>query len=242
MRRITLLLMLLAAAPAAHAADPAAPPGAPDDWLPAEAWVMERWLPYEESRFMEVFASDRGDLDTWLADDTRTLAQLARRRGIPVGTLAERLVAPRRGSVSPATYRVLVARAERTLTQGHLAQHMFFHNFHHWSVPDSAARAFGVAGKAEWSRLLRKGLSPLAIARRGGRTEARAGSVLLAALRRTTAQGVRQGAHTPRQARLYARIRRERLPHWLRDTRDGYGPGVTVSSARRSPSFTCRIK
>src|SRR3954451_3786480 len=124
-------------APAVKASfDSLAPPGAPAHWLPPEDWVYNHWLPYDEGRLYALLGVTRGDIWRQLRDDHHNLAELARAHGWPSPErLAAALVAPRAGEVSPATLRVLRARALRTITQGHLAQHLFFHSLHQFTIP-----------------------------------------------------------------------------------------------------------
>src|SRR5687768_14340962 len=69
------------AAPQTASLDSEAPPGAPPHWLPREQWVMQHWLPYDERRLHRLLSIDRGDIWRLLRDDTRSLAQLAERKG-----------------------------------------------------------------------------------------------------------------------------------------------------------------
>src|SRR5688500_20331880 len=86
---------LAAAAPAARAAeksvpvivpakpqtaslDSEAPPGAPPHWLPGEEWVMQHWIPYDETRLYGLLGVKRGDIWRALRDDTHSLAELVR--------------------------------------------------------------------------------------------------------------------------------------------------------------------
>src|SRR3954466_14167644 len=100
--------------------DSLAPKGAPAHWLPPEPWIYNHWLPYDEGRLYRVLHITRDDLWGQLRDDHRTLAELAARHGWrDPKALAAKLVGTR--DVGPATRAVLEARAERTITQGHLA-------------------------------------------------------------------------------------------------------------------------
>lgn len=128
------------------ARDSEAPPHASHRWFPCEGWVMFHWLPYDEARLYRLLGIDRSRLRSWLRDDRRhTIAQLARRRGIAPEELALRLVRPWRDEVSPGRFRLLRRRALRTLTQGHLAQHIFFHPLH--PACGGGRRAEGLRGR-----------------------------------------------------------------------------------------------
>jgi hypothetical protein len=157
----------LAAAPSdALATDSHAPRGARADWLPSAEWVMSSWLPYDESRLDALLHTDREELSHWL-DDRRSLADLARRRGgRDVDRLAGALVAPRRGHVSPATFRLLRRHARDTLTQPHLARHLLFHIFHTSALPAAAPKVFGMS-PARFRVLRNHGMSPQRIAAHG---------------------------------------------------------------------------
>lgn len=137
LRRLASLLVLLALGgpSVAGAADSLAPPGAPAHWLPNERWVKEHWLPYDEGRLYALLHITRSQLWHQLRDDTRNIAELGRARGWSASRLAVALVAPRASSVSAAQLAGLRARAVRTLTQGHMAQHLFFHSLHEFAVP-----------------------------------------------------------------------------------------------------------
>src|SRR5215207_5936004 len=106
-------------------------PAAAQAPLPAKQWVMQHWLPYDEQRLYALLGVDRGVIWRQLRDDTRNLAQLAEERGWEPRALARELVAPWRSELrDPARLALLERRALLTLTQGHMAQHMFFHSLH----------------------------------------------------------------------------------------------------------------
>jgi hypothetical protein len=228
---IGVLLVALAAAPAAHAQDSDAPPGALPHWLPNEAWVYQHWLPYDEGRLYRLLGASRGEIWRHLRNDAEhDLAQLARRRGRSPERLAAALVAPRAAEVSPVRLRVLRERALRTLTQGHLSQHILFHSLHQTAVPDRAAWIFGV-GRSEFLRLRRAELSPLQIGRLHGRSTVemhRRAEVVLRAMAR---RGVREQALTPGQARLLLDRQLRQVPRWLGQSRYN-GPPQTSRSAK----------
>jgi hypothetical protein len=211
-----MVLFLLAGAVPARAQDSEAPEDAAPYWLPNEPWVMEHWLPYDEGRLHGLLRTSRADLWRYLRNDRRTLTAFASRRGWQPKALARALVAPWRGRVSARRLELLRLRALRTLTQGHLAQHMLFHSLHQRTLPAAAARVFGVRGEAELGRLRRAQLSPLHIAAlnaRGGGAVERAAA---AALRATARRGVRAHAVTERQAALVLVRQLRYLPRWLR--------------------------
>ena len=127
---VTALLPPRVLGPAASRAhDSLAPLGASHNWLPEEEWVGRHWIPFDEQALKAELGLQRRDLHAYLYNDHHTLADLARARGLEPQALADRLVAPWQG-ITDAHRAVLRERTLRILTQGHLAQHMFFHVFH----------------------------------------------------------------------------------------------------------------
>lgn len=199
---LVLALLALAAgsvvADRAAAADSHAPRGARADWLPMDEWVMSGWLPYDEVRLEAELRSSRAELAGYL-DDRRSLWALARRRHVAPSAhaLAVRLVAPRR--VGAAQRRVLVRRAEDTLTQPHLARHVLFHLFHTSALAPAAPRVFGLP-RRRFLDLRDEGLSPVRIAARGGRSHDELMTALQAFFAERGQRAVRLGAVSPEQA------------------------------------------
>jgi hypothetical protein len=200
-RSIVLILLaaaLLALPVRALAADSHAPKGARGDWLPRDEWVMSSWLPYDEGRLYHLLGVDRATVDAWL-DDHRTLGALAQRHGVhSLRAFAARLVATRH--VTAAQRRVLRARALDTLTQAHLARHMFFHVFHTPAVAGGARGVFGVS-PATFRRLRNQGLSPVSIGAHGHRSAAHVVSALHGLFGARGRRAVRLGAMSSAQAR-----------------------------------------
>ena len=227
--------MQLPAKPQTVSLDSDAPPGSPPHWLPGEQWVMQHWLPYDERRLYSLLGVDRGAIWRMLRDDTRNLAQLAQDRGWEPGALARELVAPWRGKLrDPERLALLERRALRTLTQGHLAQHLFFHSLHQEAIPSHATKIFGVASRAEWSTLRRSELSPLQICRLNGLPRGHAQEQAAATLREYADQGVaRQSIPAVQAERLLSRQLRQ-LPRWLQQTR--YNGPPPVHTPRSSPA------
>src|SRR3954467_13870992 len=103
---LTLVMFALLAAPApaqtskpqTTSLDSEAPRGSPPHWLPNETWVMQHWLPYDETRLYAPLGVTRGDLWRWLRGDTRNVAGLAALHGWnDPSALAAALVEPWRG-------------------------------------------------------------------------------------------------------------------------------------------------
>jgi Tol biopolymer transport system component len=217
---ILVVLALLPAAAAAKSNDSLAPPDAPPHWLPPEAWVYNHWIPYDEGRLYALLHITREQLWQQLRDDHRNIAQLAARHGWrEPGRLADALVAPWRGHVSAARVAVLRGRAVRTITQGHLSQHLFFHSLHQFAIPSRAPQIFGLSDAAFRDVRRTLELSPLTIARLHGRSPARVEALSVAALRERARAGVAGHAITARQARMLLRRQITQLPRWLGQAR-----------------------
>src|SRR3954471_3682349 len=208
----------------------APPPNAPAHWLPPEAWVYNHWLPYDETRLYALLGITRVGLWEQLRDDHRTLAQLAARHGWPdPRRLAAALTAPEAASVGSARARVLRERALRTITQGHLAQHLFFHSLHQFGIASEAPAIFGVSD-IDFRRLRRAELSPLAIARLHDRSPGEVEARAIAVLRERARTGVRGRAIPKAQADRLLRRQLSQLPRWLDQARYN-GPPPTYRGA-----------
>ena len=113
---------------------------------------------------------------------------------------------------------VLRERAERTITQGHLAQHLFFHSLHQFAVPSEAPVIFGVTD-AEFRTLRREEQSPLDIGRANGRSPAEMQALSAGVLRERVRAGVRSGAMPAEQGKLLLGRQLAQLPRWLSQAR-----------------------
>jgi Tol biopolymer transport system component len=211
-------------------ADSDAPKNAPAHWLPPEAWVYNHWLPYDETRLYALLGITRVGLWEQLRDDHRTLAQLAARHGWPdARKLAAALTAPETAKADTARAKALRERALRTITQGHLAQHLFFHSLHQFGIASEAPAIFGVTD-VEFRRLRRAELSPLAIARLHGRSPGQVEALAIAVLRERAQTGVRGHAMPAAQADRLLRRQLSQLPRWLDQARYN-GPPTTYRGA-----------
>jgi hypothetical protein len=249
-------LLLIALAPAAGSHDSRAPRGVDyHPWLPWKRWVSKHWMPYDEARLRELLRVDTPTVYRWLKNDHRTLAELARRRGVAPGLLAKRLLATRREQVKPRVYAFLRRRTQRTLTQGHLAPHMYFHVFHGADLVYPPRRWVGV-GARRWRELrYERGWTAVQIARRHGRDPAALRSHAIEALRADAAQGVRRGATSREEAAVMLSRQMRVLDCWLKsphpkfdpyhpfgDPHGGHGPhgrGSDVGTRNPKPARRC---
>jgi Tol biopolymer transport system component len=219
------------AKPQTESLDSEAPPGAPPHWLPGEEWVMQHWLPYDEARLYRLLRMKRDTVWRWLRDDTRPLAGLARERGWDPADLARELVAPWRDEVTPGRLAQLERRALRTLTQGHLAQHVFFHSLHQNAVPDNAPAIFGTASREQFQLLRRSELSPLQICRLNGLSGDHAMREAERTLRATVQKAVTRQAMPASQGRRLLNRQLRQLPRWLNQTRYNGPPPIRTPRA-----------
>lgn len=236
MRRTLVVLIILSVVGPVSAAtghDSLAPPGAAHQWLPDEPWVMEHRIPFDHAVLERELGLRGRRLEAYLFNDHHTLAILALRRGIEVEALADRLVAPWHGRVAPDRVAMLRERTMRLLTQGHLAQHVFFHVFHRLGLRPVSRRLFGVSSARLDVLRRRRHLTPLQIARRNGGAPKH---VIVAKLRELVRarrdRGVSVKEAWPAQAdRLLAR-QRQTLPCWVRSLTPTGDPGNPYGKAR----------
>ena len=219
------------AAGSAGAHDSLAPPGAPHTWLPDEDWVTRHWIPFDERRLTARLGLRSRELEAYLYDDHRALADLAVARGLDVDQLRDELVAPWRATVDDARYELLRERTQRVLTQPHLAQHVFFHLFHGAALVDDPVMAYGLPAGTVW-QLRVDGLTPVEVARRGG---VRAGSLratLFHHLHADAEAGVRLGVAWPAETHRILARQAARLDCWMRSPRPGNDPTNPYGKAR----------
>jgi hypothetical protein len=124
--------------------------------------------------------------------------------------------------VGTARFGELRRRTVRVLTQGHLAQHVFFHYFH--GTVERSRRIFGVHPKV-YQRLRQRGLTPVEVGRRGGRSPAHVRREMEVLLRLIADRGVRRRAHSREQASYMLRRRMALLGCFLRRPLPKHDPG-----------------
>jgi hypothetical protein len=222
---------LMTLAPEAGGHDGLAPPGARHDWLPDEDWIARHWLPFDERSLTARLGIRSRELEAYLYDDHRSLADLAHARGLDVGALRDELVAPWRPIVDTTRYELLRDRTDRVLTQPHLAQHVFFHLFHGSAVAHKPQAAFGLP--AETVRQLRLGgLTPVEIAQRGGVSKEALRASMLHFLHLEHDEGILRNVAWPAESHRILLRQTARLDCWLDSPRAGDDPANPYGKAR----------
>ena len=152
------------------------------------------------------------ELEAYLYDDHHTLAGLGGARGVALDGLVDRLLArwgdvPQRG--------VLRERTVRVLTQGHLAQHLFFHVFHGLDLHPHSEHLFGMPADAY--RALREGGASYAdVAHEGGVPLSTLRAHVVSAVVSDRRDGVARGEAWPAEAARIGARTLARLGCWLR--------------------------
>jgi hypothetical protein len=196
-----------------RAHDSLAPAGASHNWLPEEEWVTRHWIPFDEQALKAALGLRRRDLHAYLYNDHRALADLARARGLGASALADQLVAPWQG-ISDAHRALLRERTLRILTQGHLAQHMFFHVFHGAAMHEFSFQLLGTDVQT-YRHHREEQLSYLEIAARGGISPESLTSGLLALFEVDRREGIERLEAWPTEShRIFSR-RSAWLSCWL---------------------------
>ena len=217
--------------PGAEAHDSLAPEGSPHTWLPQEDWVAYHWIPFDEQTLKRALGLRGRELEAYLYDDHHTLAELAERRGLSVAELADALIAPWRSRVDDQRLALLRDRTLRVLTQGHLAQHLFFHVFHNGGASLNLAEPLGISAARLRARRA-DGLPLLQIARRQGVSEAVLTAHMSANFRMRRQQGIDlRYASAVESNRLLERQLRA-LSCWLRRQHPARDAGNPYGKAR----------
>ncbi len=217
--------------PDARAHDSLAPPDAPHTWLPDEDWVMRHWLPFDERTLTNRLGLRPRDLEAYLYDDHRALADLAAARGVDVEQLRDELVAPWRSLVDETRYELLRERTQRLLTQPHLAQHAFFHLFHGGAAVRHPLMTFGLP-LPTITQMRLAGLTPVEIAQRGGVPAASLRAALLHHFRSEAELGVRLQFAAPGETQRILARQTVALDCWMRTPRPGGDPTNPYGKAR----------
>lgn len=222
-RSLTLLLLALAFAAGgllsvsayAPAKDSLAPKSAGDRWLPCERWVMYHWNPIDMQKLMDNTGITERKFFLWIQDDdNRDLAGIIKSRKLDPKTVVGNSLAVEPGS-SKRIRSVLRARAERLLTQGHLAQHVFFHWFHSPAIRENAREIFGMQ-PWDYFRARRAGFSPADVGRlKRGYTRKQTAARVVKVLERYVRRGMKGGATSEAQADYYVAGIKRLADVWL---------------------------
>ena len=214
---VVAVVALLGMSGMARGADPGAPPGAPTTWLPKQDWVLDHWLPYDETRLDTILGMSHGQIVEWLRnhDDHAALSELATERGVPTRGLAARLVGPRPRSMSPQLYALLVQRAALTLTQPHLMHHMLGHKMHVGVLLKAFPSILGVSRQDLHAAHRDQGLSYAQIGAAHGVSEPVLYARIMSVLRATELRAVRLQQTPAAQARRWLSLQQSGLTRWL---------------------------
>lgn len=235
------------AASDAGAQDSLAPPGSSIHYLPKEDWVYRHWIPFDELTLTRLLKIGPQDLESFLYDDHHSLAMIAAQRGLGVGALADQLIAPWRPLTNDVEFALVRDHTVRILTQGHLAQHIFFHVYHGTDARAATPKLFHMSPHAYWHLRL-KGVTPLGVAHRGGVSQAHVRAGMIALFQIDHDEGIRLKRSAPSEADRFMTRQIAELSCWLRsplpvmDPSDPYGkeyllhpsehPGHTMTPAQ----------
>jgi hypothetical protein len=211
----TAAVATLADAAAVNRPDPDAPPGALYNWLPREQWVMERWMPFNESRFYKIFHLNPITTNHYLFEvPGESLDAYAAAHGIPTSGLAQRVLGPRSPGVSVAQWHTLLARTTIVLSQHHLSQHMFFHLFHTTGMAEHMAAILGVSEASFLKLYNQTHLGFAEIAAIGGKTKTKVEASVLKLDEAEGNWGVREKAMSEQENKVLRARDREYFSDW----------------------------
>jgi hypothetical protein len=223
--------LALSATRIADAHDSLAPPDAPHTWLPEEDWVAYHWVPFDERALMRALGLRGRELEAFLYDDHHTLADLARRHGIELDRLVAKLVPPARSTTQGGRIALLRDRARRLLTQGHLAQHVFFHVFHNGGGSRVIADTLDISPTSFFAAR-DHGLTAVRIARMQRIPPTRLSRRLTEYFRDQGQRGIALGVASRSETRRILERRRAALGCWMRRPHPARDPGNPYGKAR----------
>ena len=187
--------------------------------------------PTTRRRLYALLGVTRGDIWRQLRDDRHNLAELPRRTAgrRPTGW-RRRWSRPAR-RVAPATLRALPGRALRTITQGHLAQHLFFHSLHQFAIPSEAPDDLRRDRRASSARCAAASSARSTIGRVHGRSPAQVQALATAMLRERVARRRAQRRDAGAAgAGCCSRRQLAQVPRWLAQARYNGPPPTTTAS------------
>lgn len=230
----------------APAKDSLAPKSAGDRWLPCERWVMYHWNPIDMPAFYAKTGIRQSELFDWLRDDDHhDLAGILRHKGFEPKETVESVLAAK-PAATKRTRKILAERAGRLLTQGHLAQHVFFHWFHNPSIRQNAREIFGM-NSWDYARARRMGFSPADVGRlKRGYTREQTAERVVRVMKRYEQLGVKWGATTQAQADHYAERITKLADVWLdqryhkKKPRGGLPAPTRASGKDATKRYICR--
>ncbi|MBI4897720.1 MAG: hypothetical protein HY827_05065 [Actinobacteria bacterium] len=212
---MAIAVAVLLIATTADAKDSHAPPGARDRWLPCESWVMFHWMPFSERKLYRLTGISREEFRRYIKDDDHhTLGKLVQRHGKDPDAVVAGLVSDWNGRIDDVRLAELTRRANELMTQGHLAQHVFFHYFHDPAIALNSAWIFGVRS-ADFQRARLQGWSPAEIADHTGRSRVLVVRRAMAVVKRYARRSVRLKQSSKSQAELFTRLQHRAVHGWL---------------------------
>ena len=180
--------------------DSLAPPGAPHTWLPEEDWVGHHGIPVRRAG-AQAGLGPHGARSRGLPLQRSPHPGRDRRTGgVDAVRLADELIAPWRAQADESRLGVLRDRTLRLLTQGHLAQHVFFHVFHNAGGSAAVATSLRIS-PAEFLAERARGRTVLEIAWQHGVSASALQTSLIDFFRAQQDEGIRRGvAFAPQSA------------------------------------------
>ncbi len=201
---------------------------------------MFHWIPFDQSKLWATTGIKPLEFRHWINDDdNHTLALLIEKHGKDPDAVSRELMAPWKGKVSAAQLAELSRRTGELMTQGHLAQHVFFHYFHDPILAIDSAWIFKTP-PGDYHRARLEGYSPSEIAIRAGVPVKQAVRRAMAVMRRTQDEAVRSGQTSRSQAEAFLRQQNVWINFWL--TQKLYAHRRSSYPAGNAPAGGSRLR
>ncbi len=176
---------------------------------------MFHWIPFSERKLYALTGISRKEFRRYIKDDDRhSLGKLVRRHGKDPDAIVAELMSGWRGRVGDERSAELTRRAGELMTQGHLAQHVFFHYFHDPAIALNSMWIFGVRS-ADFQRARLQGWSPAEIADYTGRSRELVVRRAMAVVKRYARRSVALKQSSRGQAELFTRLQHRAVYGWL---------------------------
>jgi hypothetical protein len=229
----------------APAKDSLAPKSAGDRWLPCERWVLYHWNPIDMQRLYARTGIDETELFDWLRDDdNHTLSGLITKHDLDPEDVVTSSLAVDPG-LPTAVRATLAERADRLLTQGHLAQHVFFHVFHSSAIRQHSREIFGM-NPWDYSKARRLGFSAADMGRlKRGYSRRQTAARVLRVIGRYEKLGIVLGATSNAQADSFMDQTQRLVDSWIdmrylkKRPRHGL-PQTTRAAGKDRKGYSCK--